>query len=338
MSVMSKFAGSSPVRRNAIILASSMIFIYYSSMRIIKNRNKQFARANKSQIDGLQKSSKDKKKGNSDKAAVDARFLRNFLKVIKILIPNWKCKEVAYLVIVAASLIMRTYCDVSVILIGTQIESAIISADGAKFSYNLAKYISAMPILSLTNNLLKYGLDEIKLRFRTKLTKYLYGKYLTNLTYYKMNNLDNRISNADQLLTQDIEKFCNTLADLYSNLSKPFLDIFIYAIKLTSTIGFQGPAVILAYLLVSGFGLTLLRKPVSQMTVEEQRNEGDFRHCNARLITNCEEIAFYQGHKREEINVMNSFNRLTNHVRNFIIFRFAMGFIDNVIAKCIYFK
>lgn len=41
-----------------------------------------------------------------------------------------------------------------------------------------------------------------------------------NLTYYKMNNLDNRIANADQLLTQDVEKFCNTLTDLYSNLSK----------------------------------------------------------------------------------------------------------------------
>lgn len=35
-----------------------------------------------------------------------------------------------------------------------------------------------------------------------------------------MNNLDNRISNADQLLTQDVEKFCHSLTDLYSNLSK----------------------------------------------------------------------------------------------------------------------
>lgn len=41
-------------------------------------------------------------------------------------------------------------------------------------------------------------------------------------TYYKMGNLDNRIANPDQLLTQDVEKFCNSVVDLYSNLSKVF--------------------------------------------------------------------------------------------------------------------
>ena len=39
-------------------------------------------------------------------------------------------------------------------------------------------------------------------------------------TFYKMTNLDNRIANPDQLLTQDVEKFCDTLGDLYSNICK----------------------------------------------------------------------------------------------------------------------
>ena len=90
----------------------------------------------------------------------------------------------------------------------------------------------------------------------------------------------------------------------------------------------------LGYLFVSGVFLTMLRKPVAQMTVKEQHNEGEFRHMNSRLITNSEEVAFYQGHKREEINLMNSYNRLENHLRNFITFRFSMGFIDNIVAKC----
>jgi ABC-type uncharacterized transport system fused permease/ATPase subunit len=64
---------------------------------------------------------------------------------------------------------------------------------------------------------------------------------------------------------------------------------------------------------------------------------GEFRFINSRLITNCEEIAFYNGHTREEINLKDSFSKLVNHYRDFIQFRFSMGFIDNIIAKCNYF-
>jgi len=56
-------------------------------------------------------------------------------------------------------------------------------------------------------------------------------------TYYKMSNLDNRIANADQLLTTDVDKFCDTVTDLYSNISKPVLDIVIYVYRLTTQIG-----------------------------------------------------------------------------------------------------
>lgn len=56
-------------------------------------------------------------------------------------------------------------------------------------------------------------------------------------TYYQVTNLDNRISNADQLLTTDIDKFCDTVIDLYSNISKPILDISIYLYRLTVNLG-----------------------------------------------------------------------------------------------------
>lgn len=52
-----------------------------------------------------------------------------------------------------------------------------------------------------------------------------------------MSNLDNRIANADQLLTTDIDKFCESATDLYSNISKPVLDIFIYVYRLTVNLG-----------------------------------------------------------------------------------------------------
>lgn len=54
-----------------------------------------------------------------------------------------------------------------------------------------------------------------------------------------MNNLDNRISNSDQLLTTDVERFCSSITELYSNISKPLLDIVIYVQRLAVTIGGQ---------------------------------------------------------------------------------------------------
>ena len=329
MAMFSKYAHNITLKRNAIVLASSMVFMYWSSLKLIKYRNKRLAKQQKTDH-----SSKVNEKGpKKDKIAVDKKFFKKLAKLIRILIPSYTCPEVGYLLLVAFSLIARTFADVFMIVIGTSVESSIISGSMPDFVRNTVKYITAMPAISLVNNSLKYGIDELKLRFRSRLTKYLYSKYLKNLTYYKMNNLDNRIANADQLLTQDVEKFCNTLTDLYSNLSKPVLDVGIYAVKLTNTIGAQGPLVMLGYLAVSGFLLTVLRKPVASMTVVEQRNEGEFRHMNARLITNCEEVAFYQGHKREEMNITSSFDRLVNHSRNFILFRFSMGFIDNIVAK-----
>lgn len=54
-----------------------------------------------------------------------------------------------------------------------------------------------------------------------------------------MSNLDTRIANPDQLLTTDVDKFCESCTDLYSNIAKPLLDITIYVYRLTSTLGGQ---------------------------------------------------------------------------------------------------
>jgi ATP-binding cassette subfamily D (ALD) protein 3 len=43
----------------------------------------------------------------------------------------------------------------------------------------------------------------------------------------------------------------------------------------------------------------MMRKPISRYTVIEQQLEGHFRFVNSRLITNSEEIAFYNGNKKE---------------------------------------
>jgi ATP-binding cassette, subfamily D (ALD), member 3 len=89
----------------------------------------------------------------------------------------------------------------------------------------------------------------------------------------------------------------------------------------------------LLYLAASGFLLTGLRRPLGRYTVIEQRLEGEFRFVNSRLITNSEEVAFYQGNAREALVISDTFNRLVRHLRKSMQFRFSMGIIDNLVAK-----
>ncbi|KAM6342706.1 ATP-binding cassette sub-family D member 3 isoform 2-T3 [Alca torda] len=275
----------------------------------------------------------EQKEGKKERAMVDRVFLARICRILKIMVPRTFCKETGYLLLIAVMLVVRTYCDIWMIQNGTVIESAIIGRSRKDFKKYLFNFIAAMPAISLVNNFLKYGLNELKLCFRVRLTRYLYEEYLKAYTYYKMGNLDNRIANPDQLLTQDVEKFCNSVVDLYSNLSKPFLDIVLYIFKLTSAIGAQGPASMMAYLIISGFFLTRLRRPIGKMTIIEQKYEGEYRYVNSRLITNSEEIAFYNGNLREKQTIHKTFRKLVEHLHNFILFRFSMGFIDTIIAK-----
>ncbi|XP_029198545.1 ATP-binding cassette sub-family D member 3-like [Acropora millepora] len=290
-------------------------------------------RKRKDDPDDLHISLAEEKAAKKEKAAVDALFFSKLMRILKIIIPGFWTPEAGYLTLVALSLIARTYCDVWMINNSTATERSIISGDHADFRKNLTEFVFALPFISVINQLMKLGLNELKLRFRARLTRHLYGQYLNSFTFYRMSNLDNRIANADQLLTQDVDKFCNSLAELYSNVSKPLLDIAIYIQKLTGAIGIQGPALMLGYMAVSGLLLTRLRRPVGKMTAEEQHHEGEFRYVNSRLITNSEEIAFYQGGKRERLTMEHTFQRLVNHIRGFIQFKFIMGIIDNVIAK-----
>lgn len=136
--------------------------------------------------------------------------------------------------------------------------------EGSLFSKRIFKLIATFPFISIVNNTLKWSIGELKIRLRANLTHKIYEDYMKTFTYYRMSNLDNRITNADQLLTTDVDKFCDSVTDLYSNISKPILDIGIYVYRLTTNLGGETPAILLGYLFFSGILLTYLRRPTGK--------------------------------------------------------------------------
>ncbi|CAN8003883.1 unnamed protein product [Ixodes hexagonus] len=323
-----------PPRKPAIVAGAVTVVYLWSYLRFLRKQKKSKELAAAALV-------YDKKDAKREKAHVDREFFRQLKDLIKVVVPGILTPEFGYMLLVASSLVGRTLCDIWLIRNGTVIERAIISRNFALFRSTLQAFIFTMPMLSLVNNVLKYGLSELRLRFRSRLHKALYKEYLNGITYYRMSNLDNRIANPDQLLTQanersfvqDVEKFCGCLTDLYSNLSKPLLDIILYVRWLSMAIGQEAPGAMLLYLLFAGIVLTRMRRPVGRMTMQEQKLEGELRYVNSRLITNSEEIAFYQGNERERITLDNSFRRLVSHLRDFLEYRFTLGIVDDIVAK-----
>ena len=84
-----------------------------------------------------------------------------------------------------------------------------------------------------------------------------------------MTNLDSRIPNPDQRLTEDIEKWASCCSNLYSNISKPLLDIFLFSKKLAELVGIEGPLVIILWYFLSGFVIKMISPSFGKLTAEE---------------------------------------------------------------------
>ncbi|CAG9760833.1 unnamed protein product [Ceutorhynchus assimilis] len=304
------------------------------SQRQQKNLKTISKRVKKDEEEELKYLISEKKEGNAQpKVQVDKKLFIQLIQLFKIVVPGWATPECGMFFLIATSLVARSICDLWMISHGTLIESAIVSMDKTLFYQRLMKFCISLPLIACVNNVLKYAIGDLKIRLRANLTKRLYDEYLKNFTYYRISNLDNRIANPDQLLTTDIDKFCEAITDLYCNTAKPMLDIGIYVYKLSSTMGGATPGLMLGYLFLSGLALTHLRKPTAKLTAGEQKLEGEFRHINSRLITNSEEIAFYNGNLREKTTLLASYKKLQTHLRNFLRFRVLMGIVDNLVAK-----
>ncbi len=66
----------------------------------------------------------------------------------------------------------------------------------------------------MTNSMIKYMEIKIACLFRERLTKEAVKQYMSGNTFYAVTNLDGRLGNADQCLTEDISKFSQHLSHL----------------------------------------------------------------------------------------------------------------------------
>jgi len=151
--------------------------------------------------------------------------------------------------------------------------------------------------------------------------------------YYKICNLDSRINNPDQRLTQDLDKWSSSFASLYLNLTKPVLDIYLFSTKLAAEIGWEGPLLTIGWYFMTGIILRTISPPFGKMTAVEQKLEGEYRQKHTDLLNHAEEVAFYNGSDWERTRIDAKYMELNDHISNIYYKKFFMGIFDSMLVK-----
>ena len=107
-------------------------------------------------------------------------------------------------------------------------------------------YFYSLPASTLNSSLF-YLTNIISLFIRENLVKYFHRKYLHGMVLYQITNLDKRVLDPGQIMASDVTKWSISIANLYSNLSKPMFDIIIFTRSLAQTMGLGAPFVVLGW-------------------------------------------------------------------------------------------
>ena len=118
---------------------------------------------------------------------------------------------------------------------------------------------------SFINSSLSYLTKKLTLCFKEKLSSNLNERLLEAMNFYKITNLDHRISNPDQRLTQDVEKWAISLSLLFNSLTKPLLDIIVFSKKLAELVGVEGPLLMIAWYVFSGILIKYISPPFGKL-------------------------------------------------------------------------
>ncbi|EIE91205.1 hypothetical protein G6F46_003719 [Rhizopus delemar] len=268
------------------------------------------------------------------KLGVNKQFLQQLESIATILFPNWYTKEVLLLILHSIFLVLRTYLSVVVARLDGRIVKDLVNGHGKRFLTGLIYWFAIAIPATYTNSMIRYLQSKLSIGFRTRLTNYIHNLYLDKeKTFYKVLNLDNRIQGADQFITTDVAKFCETLSSLYSNLAKPILDTIIFNYQLTKSIGFTGFVGLTVNYIITARLLRAVTPSFGKLAAIEAKLEGDFRAAHTRLITNAEEIAFYNGADLEHSILNKTYLKLIKHINSIYKIRIGYNMFEDFLIK-----
>ncbi len=274
--------------------------------------------------------------GKEKKVGLNREFLRSLGRLLRIVLPSWKTKEAGLLLGHSFFLVVRSLISLKVAAMDGAIVKALVKGNGREFITRIVYWMAISVPATFTNSMLAYHQAELALRCRARLTQHIQDQYLSKLTFYGIAALDDRIKNADQLIAVDVTKFSSSLTELYGDLAKPMLDMVIYTVSLSRSVGGEGVVFMALLVQLSSAFMRALTPPFGKFAADQGRLEGDFRFQHSRLIDYAEEVALYAGQAAEKDTLDKGYFTLIKHVNYLIRRRLYHGIMEDYVIKYIW--
>lgn len=243
-------------------------------------------------------------------------FHKELQFLCKIMFPRLLCKQTGLLIMHTATLICRTFLSIYVAKLDGSLVKNIVQKDFTQFARNLTKWLLiALPATSC-NSLIKYLENKLDYTLKSVLVKKAHAHYFANRMYYKISLCDD--IQVDQNLTEDIEKLTGLFVHLYSQLTKPLLDISLNTYTLivlakSQDFNYMVPAVFgVTVMFMTGLLMKRISPKFGKLAGEEAKRKGYLRFLYSRVQQHSEEIAFYGGEYVERRLIDRSYGALVD--------------------------
>ncbi|KAI8887908.1 ATP-binding cassette sub-family D member 4, partial [Backusella circina FSU 941] len=203
-------------------------------------------------------------------------------------------------------------------LIPSRFYGVLTSRDIAGFSKFIFPCLFLVFATATCKSLMNFMGGLLSIKARRLLTVYLQDRYIKPKSMYTLLMNHEKVDNPDQRITQDIDKFADTLRQIVSQLIIAPIMVIYYTWQCWAVTGFAGPLLIYGYFFIGSFISRSFIKPIVNAVFFKELQEGNFRYLHVRLRQYAESIAFCDGEYQENVNATTSLNRLLTYQRTIV--------------------